>query len=233
MSFENIQYDEGLFTRDQKQPGEGRIALALLAGLVAAVVAGGLWAALVFVTDMEIGYVAWAVGLLVGFAMSKTTARRSKQLAFAAALFAVVGLLAGKAFIFAGSSRTLAADLEGDQDAMSATVAWQMYEARTLDQATLGAVDAVPDGEQLPTALWTSMKQQGSAKLATLSSEQKHELAVAGSKTVLQNIGMIGGIRAQLSGFDLLWLFLAVGTAFRMMSPAKEAEPVAEPAVTA
>lgn len=231
MSLEHSQYDASLFPRDEKQ-GDGRTILALAAGLLAALVAGGAWAALVFVTDMEIGYVAWGVGLLVGFAMSRVTVQRSKQLAVAAAVLAAIGLLAGKAIIFTGSEGALATDLEADQDAMSATLAWQMYEARDLDGTTLALVDAVSDGEQLPDPVWSAMKQQASVKLATLSNEQKHELALAGSKAVMQNMGMVGGIRAQLSAFDLLWLFLAVGSAFRLMAPLKEETPI-EPAVAA
>src|SRR5688500_7513909 len=45
---------------------DGRTPLALIAGLVAALMGGGIWAALVFITNLEIGWVAWGVGGLVG-----------------------------------------------------------------------------------------------------------------------------------------------------------------------
>jgi hypothetical protein len=46
--------------------GDDHTTLALAAGIVAALVAGGLWALLVQLTGYEIGYAAWGVGLLVG-----------------------------------------------------------------------------------------------------------------------------------------------------------------------
>lgn len=229
MSFET-SHDE-MSPRDEAMLDDGRTPLALAAGLIAALVAGGIWAGLVFVTNMEIGYVAWGVGLLVGLAMSQLTVQRSQQLAVAAAGFAVLGLIAGKAFIFAGSAGVIAKDLEKNEESMSATVAWQMYENRELDAGTLSAVDAVADGAQVPDEVWAAMQTQAAARLATMSSEEKHAAAVSASKQITANMGMIGGIRAQLSLFDLLWLFLAVGTAFRIMAPSKE-EPVLEPAGT-
>jgi hypothetical protein len=231
MSDENVQYNEALFARDQ-QPEGGRVVAALLAGLVAALVAGVIWAVLVSVTNREIGYVAWGVGLLVGFAMSKVTAQRSRQLAAAAGAFAVVGLIAGKAIIFVTSSGSIAEELEADPQALTASLAWQMYDDRTLDQQTLAAVDAVSAGDSLSDAIWLAMNEQAKARLASMTPAQKHEIAVASSQTVIHNMGMVGGIRAQLSGFDLLWLFLAVVTAFRMMAPVRQ-QDAAEPAVTA
>ena len=230
MSDENVQYDDTLFQRDQKSGGGG-VMIALAAGLAAALVAGAIWALLVTVTNREIGYVAWGVGLLVGFAMSKVTAQRTQQLALAAATFAVVGLIAGKAFIFATSSGSIARELEADTEALSATLAWQLYDARELDAQTLAAVDAVAKGDSLSDAVWTAMNQQARVRLASMTAEQKHEIAVDGSKAMINNMGIMGGVRAQLSGFDLLWLFLAVATAYRMLAPAKLPDAV-EPAVT-
>lgn len=211
---------------------DGRASLAIAAGLVAALVAGGIWAALVRITNMEIGYVAWGVGLLVGFAMTRVTANRTKGLALAAAVLAIVGLAAGKAFIFATSKDTIAQEVEADPETMSSVVAWQMYQERALGESTLAALDALGDGEPVPEPLWAEMKQQASARLANLSGEEKHRLALAGSTAIMSNLGWIGGIRAQLSAFDLLWLFLAVGTAYRMLAPGKEeAAPQPELAV--
>jgi hypothetical protein len=222
--------DESLYPRAE-DTDDGRGPLAIAAGLVAAIVAGGIWAALVFVTNTEIGYVAWGVGLLVGFAMSRITARRTKSLAYAAAVLAIVGLVAGKAIIFAGSRSSIAENVESDPETMSSVMAWQMYEQRTLDGPTLAGVDALADDEPVPEALWAQMKQQANARLATLDQDEKHQLALASSNAIMNNLGFIGGVRAQLSAFDLLWLFLAVGTAYRIMAPVKE-EAAPQPAAT-
>lgn len=93
-------------------PGEdGSLARAGLLGLAAALVAGGLWALVVVLTDHEIGYLAVGVGALAGFAVKVGSrsgeGKRLQQLAVACS---VVGLLAAKYFIFAHFITTAAAE---------------------------------------------------------------------------------------------------------------------------
>jgi len=199
---------------------DGRTPLALAAGLAAALIAGGIWAGLVFLINMEIGYVAWGVGLLVGFAMSRMTSQRTQQLAYAAAAFAVIGLLAGKIFIHSGSASRIADELAENEEVLRGAVAWQMYEAGDLDAETAAAIDAVEAaGDTLSDALWADMLRQSDTRLAQLSDDEKHDIALFVANGALHQMGLIEGVKAQLSLFDLLWLFLAVGTAYRMMAP--------------
>lgn len=205
---------------------DGRASLALALGLAASIAAGGLWAALVFVTNMEIGYAAWGVGVLVGVAMTRATQQRTQQLAIAAAAFALLGLGAGKAFIFAGSEGMIAEELSEDQEIMRGAVAWQLYAQRQLDPATLAEVDRVEAGEDtLSDAAWARMLEQAEVRLASMTDEERTRAADAAAQTVMHSMGVTGGIRAQLSAFDLLWVFLAVGTAYRMLAPARLPEP--------
>ena len=200
---------------------DGRTPLALAAGLGAALIAGGIWAGLVFLTNMEIGYVAWGVGLLVGFAMSRMTAQRTQQLAYAAAAFAVVGLLAGKIFIHSGSANSVANEFAENEEVLRGAVAWQMYDAGELDAETTAAVEAVDAaGDTLSDALWADMLRQSDTRLAQMSADEKHEVALFVAQGALAQMGLVEGVKAQLSLFDLLWVFLAVGTAYRMMAPA-------------
>jgi hypothetical protein len=78
------------FSFDDEQPAieDGRTPLALALGLAAALAAGGMWALLVLITNVEIGYAAIGIGFLVGIAMSRATAQRTSQLAYAAAMLA-------------------------------------------------------------------------------------------------------------------------------------------------
>jgi hypothetical protein len=215
---EEISYVEEL---SPIEDGRGPLALAL--GLAAALAAGGLWAALVMVTNLEIGYAAVGVGLLVGMAMSRVTAQRTRQLAYAAAAFAVIGLIAGKAFIFAASSGAVAEDLAGDEEVMRSAVAWQMYADRSLDEVTLDAVDRSQAGvDTLSDAAWESMLQQAAVTLAAMTDEERREVATATARGFMRSVGVVGGIRAQLTFFDLLWAFLAVGAAYRMLAPARK-----------
>ena len=205
---------------------DGRTLLALLAGLVAALIGGGIWAGLVFATSLEIGWVAWGIGGLVGVAMARMTANRSKQLAMAAAGFAMLGLLAGKIFIFLGSSGMIADAIEADPASLQGAVAWQMYDTRELDQATLAQVDAAQQaGDTLTHATWATMTAQARSRLDAMSEDERHDIAISAAQGFIGAVGLRAGVTAQLSLFDLLWVFLAVGTAFRFM-----AEPKREPA---
>jgi hypothetical protein len=200
---------------------DDRAPLALAVGLIMALVAGGLWALVGFVTHAEIGFAAWGIGLLVGAAMSRVTRERTQKLAYAAAALALLGLLAGKVFIFAGSTGRIATELSGNDEMMKSAVAWQMYEARELNATTLEGLDQTQQaGDTLSDALWGNMLDQASTKFATMTAEEKQETAKLLARNAMQRMGMVGGVRAQLSAFDLLWVFLAVGTAYRMLAPA-------------
>lgn len=67
----------------------------LIGALVGAAVGAGAWAALAGFTGYEIGYVAWGVGLCVGFGATKLGGRGS-QLALMCAGLALVAIFVGK-----------------------------------------------------------------------------------------------------------------------------------------
>jgi hypothetical protein len=131
---------------------------AVLGGGVAALVGGAVWATVVVVTDYEIGYVAWGIGWLAGFAVVKLAqGRRGTPLQLIAALSALLGILVGKYFIF----------------------------FHYLKQMLV--------------------KEYGADAAAALS-----PFSVEGVQTFAANIS------SMLSGFDILWVFLAVATAWAM-----------------
>jgi hypothetical protein len=64
------------------------------AGIVAALVGGAVWGAIVYYLGWDIGIFAWAVGLLVGTVMLKATqGRKSRPLQIVAAVCAVLGVV--------------------------------------------------------------------------------------------------------------------------------------------
>ena len=208
---------------------DSRFVLTAIAGLVAAVVAGGLWALVVLVGRIELGLVAWGIGLLVGIAMTRVTEERSQKLAYTAAALAAVGLLAGKAFIFLGSTGAVAEDFADDPSLLNGALAWYMYDERTLDAPTLAEIDATrAAGDTLSDALWANMLQQSEAKLESMTPEERRQVASVAAANAMAHFGLVGGITAQFTAFDLLWALLALGTAFRMLSP-PQPEEAAEP----
>jgi hypothetical protein len=212
-------------------PQDDNTTLALAAGIVAALVAGGLWALAVRLTGYEIGYAAWAVGLLVGLAMARTTRNRSRELAALAAGFAILGLVVGKLFIFLGSTDAIAQTFNENDELMRGAVAWMLYEERALDAATLDEIDATfAAGDTISDALWAAMVAQAAPRLRAMSAAEREAVARDVAASVLQRMGALNGILAQASPFDVLWILLAVGTAYRLMLPAREEEPAPQPA---
>ena len=85
-----------------KTEESGSTGLALLAGLVAAIVGGTAWGLISKYTDYEVGVVAWGIGFLTGFAVERAAGgRRSADLQAIAIVSALLGVLLGKYLGFA------------------------------------------------------------------------------------------------------------------------------------
>lgn len=207
---------------------DGIPALALAAGLVAALVGGAIWALIGIYGDLEVGWAAWGIGVLVGGAMAATTPIRSRQVAVAAAALALVGLLAGKAMTFAGSTGPIAEEMLADDEYLRGVMAWQLYGAGELDPALqAGIAETEARGDTLSDAHWAGMLAAAGPHLDALSDEEREAMAHDVAANMIRQMGLVAGVRAQLSGFDLLWLFLALATAFRIMD-APKLEPAVE-----
>jgi hypothetical protein len=71
------------------------IPLAVAAGLVAAIIGAGLWAAVVYFTGMELGLIAIAVGALVGYAIREAGQGVDKAFGILGGLCAALGWALG------------------------------------------------------------------------------------------------------------------------------------------
>jgi signal peptidase I len=86
----------------------GSSALAVLAGLVAAIAGGVAWGLIAKWTDYEVGVVAWGIGYVTGFAIERAAGgRRSAELQVFAIVAALLGILVGKYLAFAFVQREL------------------------------------------------------------------------------------------------------------------------------
>lgn len=82
---------------EQEKPVAGSLALAILGGVLAAVLCGIGWGWLAKTTDKEYGYAAIAVGLLCGWAILLfTRGKKSRQLQITAAVCSLIGIFLGK-----------------------------------------------------------------------------------------------------------------------------------------
>ena len=72
------------------------LALGFLAGLIAAAVGAGLWMAVTVMLNVHVGYVALAVGVLVGFSIRMAGNGRSAVFGIIGALLTLAGCLGGE-----------------------------------------------------------------------------------------------------------------------------------------
>lgn len=203
---------------------DDRTALAMAAGLIAALIGGGIWAAIVLFASLEIGWAAWGVGVLVGGAMARVTINRSQSLGAVAAGLAVAGLLAGKLAITLGSVGAISEELAENPGYLMGAVAWQLYEDGALDPATQQGVDATLEaGDTLSDAIWAEMLNQAEERIAVMSGDERREVARGLAEGYISQMGIANALRVQLGPWDLLWFGLAIVTAFRMMAGQKPA----------
>lgn len=140
-----------------EKPDASRLATALVGGVTGAILGGALWAAIVLITNYEVGYVALAVGALAGYGtLLGAGGKKSGALQGISVLAAVLGLVLGKYF----------------------TVAHMLIH-----------------------------KTEEFAGRSYLDSE------------IIQLF--VNNVTEFVSGFDFLWLFLALGIAFKVLAPTK------------
>jgi hypothetical protein len=213
---------------------------AVVAGLLAAVVGGAAWALIVLLTGYEVGYVAWGVGLLVGFAMARTTGIRSKRLGMVAATLAVLGLLVGKYLIIEVSLGSgLASEVQKDPQLMMQAALYRLESTSALPEHVQSGLDALAEEDTLPDGLWAQMMTAAALHLDSLDDAGREALAADFSSAVAGGLTAADKWGSAFSGFDLLWFFLAVSTAWGMMRakheqaaqvPAEQPKPPEEPA---
>ncbi|WP_069814556.1 hypothetical protein [Streptomyces sp. TP-A0874] len=78
-------------------PRQGNAALAVLAGVVAMLVAAGIYGFILSTVERQIGYIALGLGALIGLALGKLGGR-NPALPFVGALLGLVGVYLGQVF---------------------------------------------------------------------------------------------------------------------------------------
>lgn len=211
-------------------PTDHAVNRALIGGLVAALIGGALWAVIVVATKYEVGFVAWAVGGLVGFVMSRVTPSRGQALGTLAALLAVVGLVVGKVLIVTvGTQRQAVLEVEADPELLAQAGLHDLRLIDAIPDQLQEHLDALGFDDTIPDALWGDMMAAGTAHATRAGSEEQRRIAAQYAEALLANVGVLERLRSQLSPWDLLWFGLAVTTAWRFMrGGSAEAVPEAD-----
>ena len=98
---EQICYELKKTVKEEKFSPEV-MPFAVLGGLIAAVISGAAWGGIAIWTGLEIGYVAWGVGLLCGVGvLTAAQGKRGMPLQIIAVVTGVLGIVIGKYISFA------------------------------------------------------------------------------------------------------------------------------------
>lgn len=208
--------------------GDDRTIPAIVAGAVAAVVGGAVWAAIVAFANLEVGWVAWGIGLLVGVAMAAVTQTRGRGMAMLAAGLAAVGLVAGKSMIVMFATEpALAQEIEADGEWLVEAAAFELQASEALPADVQQRYDALAMDDTLPDALWEDMMQAGESYLASVDQDERDRIAADYASYLLSGTDFGTLFSLQISLWDLLWFGLAITTAWKIMAGKAEEEATA------
>lgn len=222
---------------------------AVVGGLIGGAVGAFIWAAVVYFTEYEIGWIAWGVGGLVGYGVAagnRGAARSSTAAGVLAVAISAVAILAGK---YAGVQLVMPSDDEilamatagfEEEDYVISYVADDVaaeYEAAGLPVSWPSGVDptnasASPD---YPADVWA----EAEARWAELTDEQRNVFRdqleaevrenIAGNLPQIRSAMAGGGFVGSFSPMDVIFFGLAMVTAFGVASGGpKTQEEIAE-----
>ncbi|HEY7816851.1 MAG TPA: hypothetical protein VIG29_01430 [Vicinamibacteria bacterium] len=214
-----------------------------LGGGVAGLVGAAIWAAIGYFTGLEIGWIAWGIGMLVGigvrlvgseeiatFDKVKRKMVRSRVGAegpvagSVAAVLAVISVLAGKyavVHLFLSAPASSPEDFLDDA-AMISSIADQIVvehesAGRLISWPAGVAADEAFEKADYPTEIWNEAESRWNA----LPAEERQNLKKAQAELLGEVFESLDGVQgtmfaASFGAFDLLWFGLAAVTAFRL-----------------
>jgi hypothetical protein len=190
---------------------------AAVAGLVGMII----WTVLIVVTDREIGWVAWGVGGLVGAGAKMFGRGESDGIGLAAAGAALIAILLGQFLAtrhamnrFTDTLQKMAYEehvayakeavaAQGDAQIRTLLAKQEVDEDETPDPATVSEQQISEFKKELP-----KLKKVASGQVSQAEFKRENDFSVPTS-FILKN---------SFSLFTLLWIFLGVGTAYRIAS---------------
>jgi hypothetical protein len=202
----------------------------IIGGLIGGVIGAAIWAAIAHFTNRELGIVAWGVGVLVGMGTAMCAGNSVSPLTGAAAALIALGSISGGKFAvvhsIAGKVKSdIHAKIVIGEDQAIVGIADQLAE----ETETAGKKLEWPKGmnreeaseqQDFPPALWTDAKARWTAMPAADQESYKKALAdhVHASVDHAVDQAESEAFMSSFTLFDILWAFLAVGTAFKLGS---------------
>jgi hypothetical protein len=200
--------------------GPRKKASPVLAGVLVGIPAAVLWVLIVYVTGYEIGWVAWGVGAVIGFAVAKSAHEPNASLGPTAAALAVASLILAKVLIveFAAPA-ILRKEFLKTRDATAAMFLVDMRINKSFSpelQATIEQLDAGTLSEEQRYELRQQVESEATARAAAATKPERERVVRAGVDGMLGAMGFFGVLQKSFSLWDVLWIGLAISSAFKI-----------------
>jgi len=191
-------------------------------GLVGGTIGGAVWVVIAFALQRQFGIIAWGVGALTGLGVAMAAGRRAgRATGLLAAGLALCVILACKLVVAILFVNQWAAQLEAPA-LREQQIVFQEAQAIAQEQQDKGAKLNWPSGKSLdnaaeladfPASIAKQAQKNWDAQTPRMKELQKNmsQIAQAGRAFVI-GLAFVGSF----SFFDLLWFFLAMGSAFRL-----------------
>ncbi|MCA9294067.1 MAG: hypothetical protein KDA20_09665 [Phycisphaerales bacterium] len=217
-----------------------------LGGLIGAVIGGAIgaaiWAAIAYYTDYEIGWIAWGVGVLTGVGTLVGTRLAggvpNASVPFMAGGVALLAVLAGKYVVIEAYARQFESamsamgqfDPVNEPDALIAQLAEEIASAREdagtpVDWPDVGEDEDLPAEAYYPKDIWAEAAKRWSSFAPSEQEDYarvQQEMMDLGAQQFMQSF-RTEGFLASFGLFDVLWLVLAVGSAWKIAAEGDEA----------
>jgi hypothetical protein len=200
----------------------------VIAGSIGGAVGAAIWAGISYASNYEIGWIAWGIGGIVGFAVRFVAGEEEEGFGpgATAAVLAILAVLGGKyaAYAMAVSSIGSIGPVDVSDNVMIVAEADAIVEAREAQGQRVvfppgKSVQNAENAADYPPDIW----QQALKQWESLPAEQKeqkregHRQEMAAIAALLNNlVAQEAPFSSQFSTFDALWFLLAAATGYRL-----------------
>ena len=161
--------------------------MAIVGGVIAALIGAGIWAGIAIATDYEIGILAWGLGVLTGFGVVLLGRGGGPSFGLIAAVCALFSVFMGKYFAVAHILPNIAKEAQAQMESIDPEMA-----------AIMGMVDEATLNQAMEEELGFNPSEVTYASVDTIISF------------------MINNSSDIFSVYDLLWIGLAVASAWKI-----------------
>lgn len=202
-------------------------AAGLAAGAGAALLGALIWKFIAIMFGIELGYIAWAIGGLIGFAVT-VTGSSGQNAGIACGALALVAILGGKYLAYDSIKDEINAALNDSMDEIHQAYDQEMAAAKAYtdvlnDKALREFMvkyeySSYYDAEDVTQEEISSFKTDSEPRLVSYAyGAPSFEMWYRSNiENDLAEVSTIGMIKEDFGAIDLLFLVLGVGTAFRL-----------------